>query len=122
MVTGALGRAFFRACGTYSKICDEDRGVVATNGQGRWLSNPSWSSIESAGASVTMFEGVIDPGSSVGWLSWPVLVLVLVVSDGVDVGFTRMLDGIQLLLSELVSVGVSVGVGFDSTVVSAGSE
>lgn len=47
------------------KICDEDNAVVATNDHGSWPLKPSWSRIESDGASVTSFEGVMEPGSEV---------------------------------------------------------
>jgi hypothetical protein len=47
------------------KICDEDKGVVATKDHGSWLLKPSWSRIESDGASVASFDGVIEPGSEV---------------------------------------------------------
>jgi hypothetical protein len=79
MVEAVWGRAFFRALGMYSKICEEDRGVVATKVQGRWPSKPSWSSTESDGASETPFEGVMEPGSVVGAALLLLLVPVLVV-------------------------------------------
>lgn len=54
------------------KICDDDKGVVATNDQGSWLLKPSWSKMESAGGSVTSFDGVIEPGSDGGAVGFAV--------------------------------------------------
>jgi hypothetical protein len=63
--------------------------------------------MESAGASVTLFEGVIEPGSWVGSLDCWVLVVLVVSVEGVPVGMTRMLEGIQsLVLLEVCSVEV----------------
>lgn len=91
------------------KICDDDKGVVATNDQGSWLLKPSWSKMESDGGSVTSFDGVIDPGSDGGAVGSAVSPEVEL-SVAVVVGTIRMVDGIQSLSSEVEGVGVSVGV------------
>lgn len=90
------------------KICDDDNGVVATNDQGNWLLNPSWSRIESDGASVASFDGVMEPGSDVGlgFSVCPEVTLSVVVA----VGIIRMVDGIQSLSLEVEGGGVSIGV------------
>lgn len=95
------------------KICEDDKAVVATNDHGSWLLKPSWSKIESEGALVISFDGVIEPGSDVG-LGFSVSPEVEL-SVAVTVGMIRMVEGIQLLSSE--RVGGSVGVAWGSALV-----
>lgn len=76
---------------------------------------PSWSRIESDGASVTSFDGVIEPGSDGGAVGFAVSPEVEL-SVAVTVGTIRIVDGIQSLSLEVEveveveveSVGISV--------------
>jgi hypothetical protein len=88
------------------KICDDDKGVVATNDQGSKLLKPSWSNIESEGGSFTWCDGVIEPGSDggvVGFAVSPEAELWVVLT----VGTIRIVDGIQSLSLEVGGVTVS---------------
>lgn len=100
-------RAYSRPWGTYVKICDEDKGVVATKLYRSLPLNPIWIKVEFLGSLGMPPAGEIEPGScAAAVVVVAALVAVPVGSVVVVVVPTmRMLDGIQSSAFAVLDVG-----------------